>query len=301
MRTMTALQFTEPVPQDAWGLLIAIYLWLGGMGGAAAVAGAYAFVKKNDSRMLGLSAIIGFGALLVGSIMLILDLTQPANAYRVFFSPKLNPGSWITIGSWIIAFFMIVSLAVAVAVGSIPISTATIRETLEKRVRLLAILMAALGFGVSIYTGILIAVVKAIPFWNNALIPILFITSAGGTGVAALAVASSVTGDNETTEFLVGKVDYLITIGEILLVAILLLVALNGTVAEAASAEAIVKGSLAPLFWAGFLMAGVLIPIMLEKMVKTRWSLPLAALLVIIGGFFLRYVIIKAGYWELPF
>ncbi len=287
--------------QQVWGVLIALYLWLGGLGGAAMVAGTYGYFTRNRKKFMVLGAGIGFVSLVIGIIMLVADLTNPGNAYQVLISPQLNWSSWIAIGTWLIVLFIIFTGIIIAPFTGIPGLKNLGYKDNDKVLKALSFIASALGFLVTLYTGLLLAVVKAIPFWHNAALPLLFVVSAAATGVAALAITSRFVGETEVSEYLVSKVDYLITITEVVLVFIYLLVAYHGTVAEVLSVKEIVKGNLALPFWGGFLLLGVLIPLIIEKGVKNGRTLMLAAFFVIIGAIFLRYAILKAGYWELPF
>ena len=91
--------------QTEWRWLIAIYLFLGGVGGGAyTIAAINSFLGETlaPSTLVGLW--IGFPALLVGSLFLIADLGTPKNA----FLAGMKPGSsWIARGTWIISVFMV--------------------------------------------------------------------------------------------------------------------------------------------------------------------------------------------------
>ena len=83
--------------QHEWGWLIAVYLFLGGVGG-----GAYTIAAINSflGDGLGLSTTvglwIGFPALLVGSIFLIADLGSPVRALLAGMKPGT---SWIAMAT----------------------------------------------------------------------------------------------------------------------------------------------------------------------------------------------------------
>ncbi len=54
----------------------------------------------------------------------------------------------------------------------------------ERTERGLGTVIAVLGFGIMLYTGLLLGLLKAVPFWNTPALPLLFVLSALSTGVA---------------------------------------------------------------------------------------------------------------------
>jgi formate-dependent nitrite reductase membrane component NrfD len=56
-----------------------------------------------------------------------------------------------------------------------------------------------------------------------------------------------------------------------------------------------VTGHYAPLFWGGLVVVGLAVPLVLEVLLHgTRTLGAISAVLVLIGGFVLRYVIVMA-------
>ena len=94
--------------QRTWGWLVAVYLFLGGVGaGAYTIAALNGFLGKEMELSTRIGLWIGFPALLIGSICLIADLGSPRHA----FLAGMKPGSsWIARGTWIISIFMVLSL-----------------------------------------------------------------------------------------------------------------------------------------------------------------------------------------------
>jgi formate-dependent nitrite reductase membrane component NrfD len=81
---------------------------------------------------------------------------------------------------------------------------------------------------------------------------------------------------------------------EVILLAALL-------VSLGSAADEIVRGGYAPLFWIGLVVAGLVVPFVLQlRAAETRhgpatFGMALPAILVLIGGFVLRYVVVMAG------
>ena len=93
--------------QREWGWLVAIYLFLGGVGGGAyTIAAVNSFLGKMLEPSTAAGVLIGFPALLVGSVCLLADLGTPTKAILAGMKPRT---SWIARGTWIISIFMILT------------------------------------------------------------------------------------------------------------------------------------------------------------------------------------------------
>ncbi len=157
------------------------------------------------------------------------------------------------------------------------------------------------------YTGILIGIVISRPFWNNPLLPILFLISAISTGIggvffitplvfSVLGISSPKTGEFVTR---LESVDLVLLVVEAM--AIYLYLALVSDRAPEA-AGLLLKGKLSRLFWGGFLGAGLAIPVAIEisSLVMHESALQASAPLVagvflLAGGFLMRLLILAAG------
>lgn len=155
--------------QREWGWLIAVYLFLGGVGaGAYVIAAVNGFVGAELEPATTLGLWISFPALIVGSICLLADLGSPTRALLA----GMRPGSsWIARGFWIITIFMILAFAHFVL-------------QLYTDVRSVALAIAGIVFAVltMAYTGVLLAASKGIPFWRSGIVPVVFVISALVTG-----------------------------------------------------------------------------------------------------------------------
>ena len=118
---------------------------------------------------------------------------------------------------------------------------------------------AILALGVMGYTGLLLYVVKAIPLWASVWLPILFTISAISTGLSANAAATLNAGHG--LSHCAHKFHVVLVALEI--VAVLALFAsVRSEAAGMASVTKIVSGSLAPMFWIGFVVFGLALPLL---------------------------------------
>lgn len=194
-----------------WGLLIVVYLFLGGLGAGCLVLSGLAQLVPGGR----FGAVARGGALLapvlvaLGCGLLVFDLGRPLSFWRLgatieFVSP-------MSIGFWLLALFVPVGLATAVVqaphewlaglAGRLP----GLARPLGALARwssgggppraaarfahlpsTLAIVGIPLGLGVGIYTGVLLGAIPARPFWNTPMVAQLFLFSALSTASALL-------------------------------------------------------------------------------------------------------------------
>ena len=315
-----------------WGFLIVVYLFLGGVGAGAYFISSLA-TYMGDRRSYG--TIARWGAYLapfpviVGSGLLIFDLFRPWNFYKLFTTIQLT--SPMSIGSWLLALFSGVSLFYAFL--WVPLETKKgilgklfslrplrglqgfldrfLREENQDRLRTL---FAALGFplsvGVALYTGILLGAIPARPFWNTPMVAQLFLFSAFSTGTAALIVLTSFTRDHAITGDKDAKLLYsldIVLIGmEMLIIVPFLLHDYLATESIRASLHLILGGEYTFLFWGVVVGLGLLVPLLLEiyeiypmlfqgRMHHSRALEVVSGLLVLMGGFMLRYIFVYGG------
>ncbi len=177
--------------QKQWGLLLAIYLFLGGVGGGAyTIAAINSFLGKSMELSTTVGLWIGFPALLLGSVMLLADLGNPGK----FILAGLKPGtSWIARGFWIISLFMVFSFLHLVLHQFTEVVKTSVWMNLLAGVGLIfAILTIA-------YTGLLLGASKGIPFWRTGVVPVVFVISALVTGHFLIMIGMIIFGKEAAT------------------------------------------------------------------------------------------------------
>jgi len=295
------------VEQPWWEILIAIYLFLGGLGSMAYAVSFYYWRKGVTEKMVIGGSIVGIAAVFIGTLFLVLDLGHPERFYMVLFSPKLNPASWIVIGSTILSTFMLfAALFTAPMLKWFKWLPWANNKSAIKAFGWIAFLLAIC---VAAYTGILIGVVYNIPFWNAPALPLIFMISALSTGLATLVLVLAPIkeeGVEHITKTL-AKSDGFVMLAELIVLGLYLLIRSYGPAGAIESIQLILKGWLAPYFVGGVLLTGLAIPLLLifgyELRVesnKTRYIAMFSAILVLIGGAMLRYVVLEAGVLQIP-
>lgn len=158
--------------------------------------------------------------------------------------------------------------------------------------------MAIIGVAITIYSGFLIAAAPGIPFWNTALLPILWIISASLCAVAIVKMIIHV----ENISKAATRFGVALDAAELLAVFALISLALyGGSIAARKSAYALAYGELAPPFWIGVVGVGIILPLLLGLVMLKKENKILgitAAILALIGALLLRILILQAGVFE---
>jgi len=280
--------------QTEWGWLVAIYLFLGGVGGGAyTIAAINGFMGEELAFSTRVGLWIGFPALLIGSLFLLADLGSPARAVLAGMKPR---SSWIARGFWIITIFMILALLHLVLhlysdIGGIVLAV----------VAGAGIVFAVLTMA---YTGILLGASKGIPFWRTGVVPVVFVVSAVVTGHFTIMLGMTLFGDAVA----MGMSLRTMALEAAVLVALEVLVILFFLQAAfklpdpRESAERILRRR---SFVIGYFMLGLAVPLVLMLVVYgslaqdgAAISLPLVAvgaLLGLVGGLILRQSVLVCG------
>jgi formate-dependent nitrite reductase membrane component NrfD len=306
-----------------WGLPVIGYLFLAGLGaGAYTVSGSVLLRGGGGGFAQQHFQLARYGALLaplpviIGTGLLILELGsfEVGNYFRfinLFLTINLSP---MSIGSWFLGVFILASLAYAYTFWSSDCKPGDEMHYLRRR---LAWIGVPLGIGVAVYTGVLLGAMPARPFWNSPVLALLFLVSALSTGVAGILLLHALfgggEGEGETPSHNEGG--YILAASDTILIGFELLVIFMfimfayltvGNVKEAVSVI-LSGGSMAALFWFGVVVLGLLLPVLIELkyvipklLYHNEYTAPrgvelLVPIMILIGGFLLRYVVVIAG------
>ena len=281
--------------QSKWGWLVAAYLFLAGLGGGAYVTGVVA--DRLGPEWAGIAKIgvcLGFPCVAAGCLFLLLDLGSPVNFWRAAMRPNT---SWIARGTIIISMFMVVGF-IHVAFWLWPFNGLAESEGARRCLGAIGVIFA---FGTMIYTGILLAASRPIAFWSTAMLPLLFLVSALSTGIMAVVLIASMGGVNEGPIHSLARCDIGLIILEFMVLAFFLQ-ATHRVPESRASAQLVLTGAVAPLFWWGVAVLGLTAPLVLDLLGTyalegggARTVAILASICGIIGGLLLRQVVLSAG------
>jgi protein NrfD len=286
-----------------WHGEVAVYLFLGGIvGGLMILIGLYRMARSGQprSRALELAPWLAPILLTLGGFALWLDLANRWNVYQFFATLQLaSPMSW---GGWILLAIYPTSMLFAWQE-----SPDRFRETILKRLpwlrgltswaderrQLIALWSILLGILLAIYTGILLGTVASRPLWNSPLLGPLFLSS-GISSAAALLLLLRLT-DKERR--LTGQVDMVVIGVELGLLGLWLLGLGVGGQSSQAAGMMLWGGPFTAAFWTLVVGLGLAAPLVAEVIEYRHKLVPgrAAAIMVLVGGFTLRWIIVFAG------
>ncbi len=306
-----------------WGLPVVWYLFLAGVGAGALTASASVLLRGGGGGFSGSHVEIArYGAflaplpLILGCFMLIFELGsfEAGHWFRWLNLYKVINLSPMSIGTWLLTLFIGVSLVYAYTFVPNAPYLGTRQASLRRALAWAAI---PLGIATAVYTGILLGAMPARPFWNSPILALLFLMSSISTGVALILLMRAIlhrappgeTGQAyEESSYILTATDVLL-IGFELMVIFLFIMYAHLTIGNVKEAVSVILpgGDLAPLFWFGVVLVGLLIPALVElyyvvpKLVYHRgFTAPRIVDIavsgaVLFGGFLLRYVVVVAG------
>jgi len=307
-----------------WGLPVVFYLFLAGMGAGALTVSSSVLLRGGGGGFAGAHLDIArYGAFLapipiiVGAGLLVFELGsfeaghwfKWVNLWKVI---NLSP---MSIGTWLLTLVIIVSIIYAYTFFR---NAPGLGESRLRVRRLLAWVGVPLGISVGVYTGVLLGAMPSRPFWNSPILALLFLLSSLSTGVALILLTRALlhrkSPDDESrrqsqaSAYLLTATDMLLISFELMIVFLFIMFAYL-TVGDVRYAISVLfeHGTLAPLFWAGFVALGLAVPVLIELAFVARrllyhkeYAAPrgveiLVSVVVLIGAFLLRYIVVVAG------
>jgi formate-dependent nitrite reductase membrane component NrfD len=131
------------------------------------------------------------------------------------------------------------------------------------------------------------------PLWNSAILGPLFLTSGLSTGAAYMLMYKL----NDGERLLLARVDMGLILAELALISVWLIGLMSGGGAHRGAAHAILGGPYTTAFWTLVVGFGLVVPFLGEWMERRAGHIPgrLAAVMVLLGGFALRWILVYAG------
>lgn len=280
----------------AWPIWIAIYLFLGGVSAGAFMVAALSdlFGGEKYRSMARIAAYLAPGPIVVGLLLLIFDLGLPMAFWKLMIYPNLS--SVMSIGVFLLGVFSPITFIYAFMLATQKNAPYRKPEGLQS---LLAWAGIVLAIGVAVYTALLLQSVSTNAVWGTAILPVIFLLSAFSTGIAlTILVTHFTTADSHEAVLTWTRYDAYLIAGKLVVVALMILGWALSTGGEVAL-QNLVFGGYAPLFWVGFVLLGLIVPLLIEwkELQGTAGgALPVvAAVLTLAGGYLLRHVILFAG------
>jgi formate-dependent nitrite reductase membrane component NrfD len=289
-----------------WTWEVAMYLFLGGMTAGIMIFAALMTLRNKDkvapfatTRLALLAPIV----LSLGMTTLFMDLEHKLFVYRFYTSFQITSpmswGAWILIVVYPIAILQILSTLrrgysfLAAFVDRVMIGR-QILDWCERYRKEIAMTVIPFAVMLGIYTGILLSAFSARPFWNSGVLGVLFLVSGMSTAAAVVVLMARERSEKE----LFTLIDLVLVSAEIGLVAVTLISLASGSAQHIEALQSVMGGSYTLVFWVLFVGIGLLIPLLLQILEISGVSKSLAMLgpvLVLLGGYTLRHVVMDAG------
>ena len=270
------------VKVPGWEMPIVWYFFLGGIAGGAYFTAAIAdnFGARRDHTVARVGYLLSLPLVAVCGLLLIIDLGVPSR----FMNMMLHFKFWdpMSLGAWAVGIFGGFTFVSSV----LSFSTSEAVAAFRRKFSLIGMLF---GFFLAAYTGVLLSN-STLPFWaDSRLMGALFLASGGSTGMAAVALIMFISGASS------GESWHKIEVADrfSMLVEMIVLAAFLAVLGSAA--QPITSGHFAPLFWGGLVGAGLILPLLLNLFGgRVRALGVVSAVLVLLGGFILRYVVVMS-------
>ena|SRR5688572_6812603 len=278
-----------------WPFLIDVYFFLGGLaGGAFVIATVAALLDAERFRdVTRVGYYLALVALIPCPIILIVDLGVPTRFMNMMF--RFNPTSPMSMGAWALLGFSACAFLAALM---------TLLEDAGKVGRLggpkllVGLVGAFFGFFLAAYPGVLLGA-TARPLWiEGHALGALFLAVGASTGAAAIALLLMLVGRRSAAGM--GAVRTMLVLALIVqllsVVAFVVSVQMSGSVAAARALATLTSGQFKLTFWLGAILVGCVLPLLIGVVARRSVGLTaLASLLVLVGGFLVKFVIMAAG------
>jgi formate-dependent nitrite reductase membrane component NrfD len=283
-----------PIKEHTWTWEVPVYFWLGGIGAGSHLISTLAqLLGWRDEAFFRASRYTTLVTMILSPVLLIMDLGRPERFYNMLRIVKLR--SPMSTGSWALSIFGglsgLVATAQAARDGLLGRDNALVR-LIQALVpdRLLSVAALPIGLYVGLYTGILLAA-TSVPMWarNFLLMGPTFLSSGISTGLSAVSFVLHLGGwgEKKTLEALrrTERISLVVEAG--LIAASLVRMGRWG--------KPLYSKKLAPLFFGGTILGGIVAPFALLSGRESRPRGLLASVLALLGGLALRFAMIEGG------
>lgn len=276
-----------------WSWLVAAYFYFTGLSAGSFVLStlAYVFGMQKFKKLGKISLVLAFTLLVIAPIFLIAELEQPHRFWYLLFA--FNPLSAMSWGTLLLIVYPLNCLIYGYFMWT---------EDL-KLTKVFGAIGIPLAISVHGYTGFILGLVEARALWHTALMPTLFLVSAIVSGIALLILVLSAMNLFLPTEqryedqliFDMGKMLIWLIALDLFLIFTDLLTMAAGSDIVYAHFLMLTQGSFSLVFLGVELGLGALVPLVLLMTRRTVASYTLASVLVMIGIYAMRYVVVIGG------
>lgn len=260
-----------------WGLWVSTYLYFIGLSVGSFLIGSIFKQVRKISRLVALGAYIG------GLLAIWLDLGHMGRFYRALVSPNFSsPISWLV---WFYCLYFILLVW----------SNYRYFWKNEEENKELTFLGVIIVLAVILSSSFLFALNMSKPFWNTAILPLLFLGAALTSGGALLILSGSVMWfeDKNLLVLLKRLVLYSLALTAFIEFSEILLVIKDGIPEHYEVARSLLIGRYAWPFWFGIVLLAFVLPVGLLLPLYSNGAKTLAGCISILVGFFvLRFLFV---------
>lgn len=297
------------VANPHWNWLIVVYFFLGGLAGGLAFIGGLAALAGGDryKSIIRWTALIPFPLLAICGILLIADLGRPERFWHMIIQnntwlPMFKYWSPMSYGSWILLIFSGLAFVnfVAVMISDYPIGPLKRFDWLPRLVGggvigiVLQVLLLIFGYLFASYTGALLTATNQ-PIWSHTtLLGAVFFVSGVSTALATLILLLHRNRrDHETVARLETADNWAMALELVVIIAFLVALWIAGP----HILRVFIRMRYGIVLLVGTVLLGIIVPLLLHwrhRLLGAATPL-VAAALVLIGGYALRYAVVYAG------
>ncbi len=285
-----------------WHWQIPLYLFLGGLAaGLLFFVALFVIQGKEDKYPTAtkLATLVVPVLLILGLFALFLDLKHKLFFWRLYTTIRLeSPMGW---GAW--TLMVITPLSFVWAALNIRLVFPNwkwpfkwldqIESFFIKYKKVLAWVTIFYALILGVYTGILFSAFNARPLWNTSILGPLFLASGLSAGAALIVLMSK--NNEERATF--ARIDLMLIGIELFLIVHMFMGFLASTQVQIDAANLFLGGPYTATFWVFVVGLGLVLPGILEILELAKVKIPafIPAILVLMGGIFLRFIIANAG------
>lgn len=285
-----------------WHWQIPLYLFVGGVAAGILFFASLYYILGKDKEYPTATRLAPFLTpllLVIGLVALFLDLNHKPWFWQLYLTLRIeSPMSW---GAW--------TLLVITPMAMIWCAT-WMKELIPgwkwpfqfldqwegsfiRHRKKLAWGMLIFALILGVYTGILLSAFNARPLWNTSILGPLFLASSLSTGAAVIMWLSK----SHQERLIFSRIDLMMIGIELFLIIHMFMGFLASTQVQIDAAKMFLGGPYTEVFWIFVVILGLIIPAVLETLELLGYRIPIAitSLLILIGGIFLRFIIVYAG------
>ena len=298
-----------------WPLLIDLYFFLGGIAGGAFVIATIANLLDGQRYrdVVRVGYYIAFLAIIPAPIMLIVDLGLPTRFLHMMmvakpsaeigmdaitvgpfhfkpFSP-MNAGAWALLGFSVFAFLAALDVFLEHRSG----------RSMSGLRLIVGVIGGFFGFFLAAYPGVLLGATARPLFVSAHWLGALFLAVGASTGGAAIALVLSLLGGQrrEALSRLMRFTAFTLLLQLVALALFIVAVRMAGSARIGQALTQLLFGPYSLTFWLGAVVVGIVAPLVLQCAGDIKKAgagvAALVSVLILIGGFLVKHVIIAAG------